>query len=63
MHDPIVCIIDDDEAIRESLRLLLFAEDLQSIVFESADVYLPPLSKVLSTSLPSPFRKGNCSAK
>jgi FixJ family two-component response regulator len=40
MHDPVVCIIDDDEAIRESLRLLLFAEDLQSIVFESADVYL-----------------------
>ena len=34
MHDPVVCIIDDDEAIRESLRLLLFAEDLQSIVFE-----------------------------
>jgi len=40
MQDPIVCIIDDDEAIRESLRLLLFAEGLQSIAFESADAYL-----------------------
>lgn len=40
MREPIVCIIDDDEAIRESLRLLLFAEDLQSIIFESADAYL-----------------------
>jgi two-component system response regulator FixJ len=40
MQEPIVCIIDDDEAIRESLRLLLFAEGLQSIVFDSADAYL-----------------------
>jgi FixJ family two-component response regulator len=40
MQEPIVCIIDDDEAIRESLRLLLFAEGLQSIIFDSADAYL-----------------------
>lgn len=40
MQEPIVCIVDDDEAIRESLRLLLFAEGLQSIIFESADAYL-----------------------
>ena len=40
MREPIVCIIDDDEPIRESLRLLLFAEGLQTIVFESADAYL-----------------------
>lgn len=37
---PTVCIIDDDEAIRESLRLLLFAADMQSRVYESADHYL-----------------------
>lgn len=37
---PIVCIVDDDEAIRESLRMLLFAADMQSRVFESADDYL-----------------------
>lgn len=40
MQEPIVCIIDDDEAIRESLRLLLFAEGLQSVIFDSADAYL-----------------------
>jgi FixJ family two-component response regulator len=40
MQEPLVCIIDDEEAIRESLRLLLFAEGLQSIAFESADAYL-----------------------
>lgn len=35
-----VCIIDDDEAIRESLRLLLFADGLSSCSFESADDFL-----------------------
>ncbi len=40
MQEPVVCIIDDDEPIRESLRLLLFAEGLHSIVYDSADAYL-----------------------
>ena len=40
MSPPIVCIVDDDEAIRESLRLLLFAEGLSSCVYESADAFL-----------------------
>lgn len=35
-----ICIVDDDEAIRESLRLLLFAEGLSSCAFESADAFL-----------------------
>lgn len=35
-----ICIIDDDEAIRESLRLLLFADGLSSCCFESADNFL-----------------------
>jgi len=35
-----VCIIDDDEAIREALRLLLFAEGMSSCTFESADAFL-----------------------
>jgi FixJ family two-component response regulator len=35
-----VCIIDDDEAVRESLRILLFAEGYQSCQFESADAFL-----------------------
>lgn len=35
-----VCIIDDDEAIRESLRLLLFANGLNSLVYASADAFL-----------------------
>ena len=38
--EPMVCIVDDDEAIRESLRLLLYAADLGSCVYESADAYL-----------------------
>lgn len=42
MNDPDcqVCIIDDDEAIRESLRLLLFADGLRACVFESAEAFL-----------------------
>ncbi|MGD2127800.1 MAG: response regulator [Lysobacterales bacterium] len=40
MSEPLVCIIDDDEAIRESLRLLLYAAGLRSYVFESADAFL-----------------------
>lgn len=35
-----VCIIDDDEAIRESLRLLLYANGLSSVVYASADAFL-----------------------
>jgi FixJ family two-component response regulator len=35
-----VCIIDDDEAIRESLRLLLYANGLTSVAYESADAFL-----------------------
>jgi FixJ family two-component response regulator len=43
-----ICIIDDDEAIRESLRLLLFANGLQSCVYESADAFL-------AVATPPPF--------
>lgn len=35
-----ICIIDNDEAIRESLRLLLFAAGLSSCAYESADAFL-----------------------
>ncbi|MBT8049753.1 MAG: response regulator [Gammaproteobacteria bacterium] len=38
--DTLVCIIDDDEAIRESLRLLLYAGDLRSVSYPSADAFL-----------------------
>lgn len=38
--EPLICIIDDDEAIRESLRLLLYADDMRSCVYESADAFL-----------------------
>lgn len=37
---PSVCIVDDDEAIRESLRLLLFANGYNSVAYESADAFL-----------------------
>lgn len=39
-QEPLICIVDDDEAIRESLRLLLFAEGLHCAVYESADAFL-----------------------
>ena len=39
-QEPNVCIVDDDEAIRESLRLLLYAGGLRSFVYESADAFL-----------------------
>ena len=35
-----VCIIDDDEAIRESLRLLLYANGFNSVAYASADDFL-----------------------
>ena len=35
-----VCIIDDDEAVRESLRILLFSAGYRSELFESADAFL-----------------------
>jgi two-component system response regulator FixJ len=43
-----VCIVDDDEAIREALKLLLFASDLNSCVYASADDFL-------ADPAPSPF--------
>lgn len=39
-HEPIVCIVDDDEAIRESLRLLLYSSGMRTSVYESADAFL-----------------------
>lgn len=38
--DPIICIVDDDEAIRESLRLLLYASGMRCFVYESGDAFL-----------------------
>ena len=35
-----ICIIDDDEAVRESLRLLLFVNGYRSQSFDSADAFL-----------------------
>ena len=40
IQEPIVCIIDNDEAIRDSLRLLLYAGGLRSHAYDSADAYL-----------------------
>ena len=35
-----VCVIDDDEAIREALKLLLWSNGLQSATFPSAEAFL-----------------------
>jgi len=32
-----ICIVDDDEAVRESLRVLLFSSGYESVLFPSAD--------------------------
>ena len=53
-----VCIIDDDEAIRESLRLLLYANGLSSVAYESADAFLadpePPVFDCLLLDIRMP---------
>ena len=38
--EPRICIVDDDEAIRDALRMLLFAEGFNSEAFASADDWL-----------------------
>jgi FixJ family two-component response regulator len=39
-RQPTVCIVDDDEAIREALRLLLYAGGMNSIAYDSGDAFL-----------------------
>lgn len=57
-----MCIVDDDEAIRESLRLLLFASDLNSCTYDSADAYLadpaPPLFDCMLLDIRMPGTDG-----
>ena len=57
-----VCIIDDDEAIRESLRLLLYANGLSSVAYESADAFLadpkPPVFDCLLLDIRMPGTDG-----
>lgn len=40
VNDSTVCIIDDDEAIRDALRLLLFTAGISSHVYPTADTFL-----------------------
>jgi len=57
-----VCIVDDDEAIRESLRLLLYAGGLRSCVYESADAFLkddkPPVFDCMLLDIRMPGTDG-----
>ncbi len=41
---PVVIVVDDDEAVRESLRFLLDISGYDVVTFESADDYLDNLS-------------------
>jgi two-component system response regulator FixJ len=60
--EPLICIIDDDEAIRESLRLLLYAGGLRSVVYESADAFLkdqaPPTFECMLLDIRMPGTDG-----
>ena len=40
-----ICIVDDDEAVRESLRILFFSTGYQTHLYESADVFLQTSNK------------------
>jgi two-component system response regulator FixJ len=57
-----ICIIDDDEAVRESLRVLLFASGYQTCQFDSADAFLaqdhPPNVDVYLLDLRMPGTDG-----
>ena len=44
MHEPTVFVVDDDQAVRESLQFLLESEDLKVESFESAEVFLDAYS-------------------
>ncbi len=61
-QEPLVCIIDDDEAIRESLRLLLYASELNSVGSESADAFLadaePPVFDCMLLDIRMPGTDG-----
>lgn len=57
-----ICIIDDDEAVRESLRILLFSSGFQSCLYPSADHFLadrnPPDIDVFLLDLRMPGTDG-----
>lgn len=61
-NDPIVYVIDDDEAARHSLEFLLDCEDIRVRSFASADAFLtasPPLSGAcVVTDVRMPGRSG-----
>jgi RNA polymerase sigma factor (sigma-70 family) len=40
-----ICIIDDDEAVRESLRMLLFVSGYETVLFDSADRFLAEIEQ------------------
>ena len=44
MHEPTVFVVDDDQAVRESLQFLLESEDLKAESFESAEAFLDAYS-------------------
>jgi len=56
---PTVCIVDDDEAVRDSLRLLLEAEGFMARTFTSLPVVLtrfrPPQKSCLLVELQPPI--------
>jgi len=59
---PFVCIVDDDEAIRESLRLLLYAAGLNCCTYDSAEAFLaessPPAFECLLLDIRMPGMDG-----
>ena len=52
-----VCIVDDDEAIRESLRLLLYAEDTLAAGYPKFEVLIKIAKFILCPAIGFVFQK------
>lgn len=61
-QESMVCIVDDDEAIRESLRLLLYADGLRACTYACADDFLadsrPPVFDCMLLDIRMPGTDG-----
>jgi two-component system response regulator FixJ len=50
-HRPVVIVVDDDEAVRESLRFLLDIAGYDVVTFDSAQAYLDRADRARATCM------------